>query len=56
MLMRFAMDSKLGGTVNPEMDLSYWKKQRFLDDDTNRHGMEFNQSPYFPSLMSYIML
>lgn len=34
MLMRFVMDSKLGGTVNPEMDLSYWKKQRLLDDET----------------------
>lgn len=49
-LMRFAMDSKQRGTVNPEIDLSYRKKQRFLDDETNRHGMNFNQSPYFQRL------
>lgn len=48
--MRFAMDSKLGGTVNPEVDLSYWKKLRFPDGETNRHGMKFNRSPCFQSL------
>lgn len=42
MLMKFATDSKLGGSVNPQMDLSNWKKQRILDDETNRHGMKFN--------------
>lgn len=48
-LMKFAMDSKLG-TLNPELDLSPWRKKRFLDDATNRHGMEFKQRPYFQSL------
>lgn len=42
MLMKFATDSKLGGSVNPEVGLSNWKKQRILDDETNRHGMKFN--------------
>lgn len=56
MLMGSAMDSELGGTVNPEMDLSCLKKQRFPDDETNRHGMKLKQSPYFQSLMSTTML
>lgn len=53
--MKFAMDSKLGGTVNPEMNFfiifvetedSWW---------WNTHGMKLNQNLYLQVLFSKIV-
>lgn len=43
--MRGLTDGKLGGTGNPEMDLSYWKKQGCPEAETCIPGLNSNPSP-----------